>query len=309
MDALKNKTATQKRARVESSDDEEAILALLDEIDSIQPPVVKGEGNVPVVKDEENVQNTRDMMDMMDMLDVKKNVSRLSSEIDFMQDDGPTIGGIPRELAPKSTFVLSEPTLKPTFVLSEPTLKPTFEPAPKPTPDPTPDPKTKTKTKPTLNTTLASAATSVPLHVHDFNDDLLQFLPYPFFPENFAVSDWTRNAHSISSKTKDINWEKLSSISVAKTLKSGAKCPLMLLMVREVSVNARDLGVTLLDESGTISATIHEKVLSTHKIRVHFGLSLLVRDATVFCLTEQTDRHLIVTPNNLVKIYSNVHHV
>jgi hypothetical protein len=263
---------------VESSDDEEAILALLDEIDCMQPSVQE-------VKGGENVR------------DVKKSVSLLSSEIDFMQDDGPTMGGIPAGIPQRLTPRLipglpSEPTeLLPKLagLPPEPTAKPTPKPIPKLTPNPT--------------------ATSVPLHVPEFNDGLLQFLPYPFFPENFAVSDWIRNAHSISSKTKDINWEKLSNISVAKTLASGAKCPLMLVMVHEVSVNARDLGVTLLDESGTISATIQEKVLSTHKIRIHFGLALLVRDSTVFCLNKQTDRHLIVTPNNLVKIYSNVHHV
>ncbi|PJF17609.1 hypothetical protein PSACC_02550 [Paramicrosporidium saccamoebae] len=299
-----------KRTRMESSDDEEAILALLDEIDCM-PPTAQTAHTIQAASAMPALQN------------VQKSVTPLSSEIDFMQDDvqmpvkptvgafeGPTIGLISEPIPELDSRLILESTPR---VMPESIPRIMLESTPRLMPESTsrvmPESTPRVMPESIPRPVSGPIATSVPLRIPDFNDNLLQFLPYPFFPENFAVSDWTRNAHSIISNTKGVNLSQLTSISIVKTLASGTKCPLMLMMVREVSVNARDLGVTLLDESGAISATIHEKVLSTHKIRIHFGLALLVQDVTIFCLNEQTDRHLIITPNNLVKIYSNVHHV
>ena len=146
-------------------------------------------------------------------------------------------------------------------------------------------------------------------------DNVHQYLPVPFFPETFTMQNWINNIRSIKdSMHHDVQWSNLVSINDACILSFGQKPALMLVMVKEVFANARNVGASLIDESGEIHATIHEKAFSGNNCKVHVGMTVLLRNPTIFTLTDDHDdkeqdheAHLIVTPSNIIRIFSNVH--
>lgn len=146
-------------------------------------------------------------------------------------------------------------------------------------------------------------------------DNVHQYLPDPFLPETFTMHNWINNIRSIKdSMYNDVQWSNLVSINDACRLSFGQKPALMLVMVKEVFANARNVGASLIDESGEVHATIHEKAFSGNNCKVHFGMTFLLRNPTIFTLTDDLDDneqdhevHLIVTPSNIINIFSNVH--
>ena len=271
MDALKNKqnvgnkegdVNTQlgaKRIKLETSEDEEEIMALLDEIDRMNPlPATVVPTQIPQV-----------------VVQVKD---------DF---DGPS----------SDDFLAGETTVPASQIAKPIASIPQTE---------TSIPQTDTRI-PQTDTRIPQTETRIEPPLIN-NDRVLQFLPFPFFPETFAMTEWTKNEESLC-KVPITDWSKLTLISTIKTMSMGSKVPLMLGMVREVKVNARDVGVTILDSSGEITATIHEKIMTRNKLRVHFGMTLLLSDVTIFGEDERLERHLVVTLDNVLKIFSNVHHV
>lgn len=143
---------------------------------------------------------------------------------------------------------------------------------------------------------------------------LVNLLPHPFLPESFAISDFSTNVDALT-RAFPASWDARLTIKQALRLDPAQKVPLMLLMVKECPINALDAGVVFADESGEIGGTIHQQLLSRNKVRVHFGLSVLVQDCTVFSpslalpTAPPTARHLLLTPRNLIAIFCNVHNV
>lgn len=149
--------------------------------------------------------------------------------------------------------------------------------------------------------------------------DLFQFLPFPFYPDAFGLADWQRNAASIRQLFPMHAWQRAARISEIRTLEFGHKCPLMLLMIRTIYATvARNVGVTLLDETGgEINATVHEAVFSRpgHP-KPHIGMSFVLQGAPVFYQqldpdVKETDleRHLIICPGSILRLFSNVHFI
>jgi len=164
--------------------------------------------------------------------------------------------------------------------------------------------------RPTIGNTVGNEPVVVP---RQDPDNLHRYLPYPFFPETFTMHNWTNNIQSIKSLSNNVQWNSLVNINDACLLSFGRKPTLMLVMVKEVFANARNVGALLIDESGKIHATIHEQAFSDNNCKVHFGMTFLLQSPTIFTLTDDHDGeqdrevHLIVTPPNIVKIFSNVH--
>lgn len=135
--------------------------------------------------------------------------------------------------------------------------------------------------------------------------DVLQYLPHPFFPETFSIADWTRNVVELESLPS----ESRVKINKALALKTGEKVPFIAVMVKEHYAHTRDAGVCLVDETGEMTATIQDTVLTRHKLRVHFGMTLVLRDVVIFSLGADSENHLIITPDNVIHVFSNVHHL
>lgn len=135
--------------------------------------------------------------------------------------------------------------------------------------------------------------------------EVLQFLPHPFFPETFCTADWMRNIAEFDRQ----EWRERVRVRDALSLKAGCKVPLLFVMIKEHYAHTRDAGVRIIDETGEMTATIQDRLLTLHKIRIHFGMTLLLRDATIFALHAEAENHLIVTLENVVHVFSNIHHL
>lgn len=148
-----------------------------------------------------------------------------------------------------------------------------------------------------------------PVPVNDYQN----YLAYPFFPESFTNADWSRNVDELSRRPSLVSFlQRRLLLSQVRSMRPGEKCSCLLVMLKEQCIHARDVAVVLFDESGEMTATIHEKVVNNRdRIRLHFGMTLLLTDLSVFAMPTPTasDQHLIVTPENVVRIFSNLHHV
>ena len=141
--------------------------------------------------------------------------------------------------------------------------------------------------------------------------NLLQFLPEPFYSNDLEASSWALNSQWIISSTPDVRWEIRTMLRDVHRMKVGERAPLVLAMVRKVTMLADDVGAILSDESGQACVTINSAAIAANGLRIHFGMTLIVKDSIVFGETdnEETDRHLLISPRNLHRIFSNVHHV
>ncbi|GKF41666.1 hypothetical protein Tco_0125008, partial [Tanacetum coccineum] len=66
-----------------------------------------------------------------------------------------------------------------------------------------------------------------------------------------------------------------------------------------------DLTVSLKDLSGTISGTIHYKVLTEERFAkaITIGACLILYNVSVFCLKQSTHHYLNITKKNMVKVF------
>lgn len=150
-------------------------------------------------------------------------------------------------------------------------------------------------------------------------NDIFQFLPFPFYPDTFGLPDWQRNAATIRKSFSMYPWERAVQIPDIRNLGFGHRCPLMLLMIRAIYASvARNVGVMLVDELGNeINATIHEAVFSqVGSPKPHIGMSFILQDTTIFYQHLDSDieeaelnRHLVICPRNILRLLSNVHFI
>ncbi|GKF45851.1 hypothetical protein Tco_0135653, partial [Tanacetum coccineum] len=92
---------------------------------------------------------------------------------------------------------------------------------------------------------------------------------------------------------------------VKKFLKNG-KLEQIVVVIKSCTPNALDdLTVTLKDLSGTISGTIHYKVLIEERFAKAFtvGSALILHNVFVFSPKQSTHRYLNITKKNMVKVF------
>lgn len=142
--------------------------------------------------------------------------------------------------------------------------------------------------------------------------DFYQILPFPLAPESFTINDWRRNVAELSRRSLP-GWQQRVALSALGGIPAGGKATALLLMVKESVAIGRELRMRLVDETGgEIGATVHERIFGRQSVRAHFGLAMLLRDTTVLSVAGdplRQERHLVITPHNVVRIYSNVHQV
>ncbi|GKB86675.1 hypothetical protein Tco_0958947 [Tanacetum coccineum] len=92
---------------------------------------------------------------------------------------------------------------------------------------------------------------------------------------------------------------------VKKFLKNG-KLEKVVAVFKSCTLNALgDLTVTLKDLSGTISGTIHYKVLTEERFAkaITVGAALILHNVSVFSPKQSTHRYLNITKKNMVKVF------
>nr|GEV89674.1 hypothetical protein [Tanacetum cinerariifolium] len=90
---------------------------------------------------------------------------------------------------------------------------------------------------------------------------------------------------------------------VKKFLKNG-KLEKVVAVIKSCTPNALgDLTITLKDLSGTISGTIHYKVLTRFAKAVTVGTALILHNVSVFSPKQLTHHYLNITKKNMVKIF------
>ncbi|GKF04863.1 transposase, MuDR, MULE transposase domain protein [Tanacetum coccineum] len=90
-----------------------------------------------------------------------------------------------------------------------------------------------------------------------------------------------------------------------KFLKNG-KLEKVVAVIKSCTLNALgDLTVTLKDLSGTISSTIHYKVLTEERFAkaIIVGAALILHNVFVFSPKQSTHRYLNITKKNMVKVF------
>ncbi|GJV99088.1 hypothetical protein Tco_1554340 [Tanacetum coccineum] len=90
-----------------------------------------------------------------------------------------------------------------------------------------------------------------------------------------------------------------------KCLKNG-KLKKVVTVIKSCTPNALgDLTVTLKDLSGTISGTIHYKVLTEERFTkaITVGAALILHNASVFSAKQSTHQYLNITKKNMVKVF------
>ena len=145
------------------------------------------------------------------------------------------------------------------------------------------------------------------------HDQLTGSLPYPFFPESFEISQWMQNMGEIqrdaaSNHRLTANRENISRIKMLP-FSYDTRIPFLITMISVQLINAGDIGVTLMDETGTITATISGKIFTKYRVRPHFGMTLVLRDVIVYAATPDSEKHLLINESNIVRLYSNIHHI
>ncbi|GJQ96244.1 transposase, MuDR, MULE transposase domain protein [Tanacetum coccineum] len=92
---------------------------------------------------------------------------------------------------------------------------------------------------------------------------------------------------------------------VKKFLKNG-KLEKVVAVIKSCTPNAlEDLTVTLKDLSGTISGTIHYKVLTEEMFSkaITVGAALILNNVSVFSPKQSTHHYLNITKKNMVKVF------
>ncbi|GKE38854.1 transposase, MuDR, MULE transposase domain protein [Tanacetum coccineum] len=92
---------------------------------------------------------------------------------------------------------------------------------------------------------------------------------------------------------------------VKKFLKNG-KLEQIVAVIKSCTPNALgDLTVTLKDLSGTISGTIHYKVLTEERFVKAFtvGSALILHNVSIFSSKQSTHHYLNITKKNMVKVF------
>ncbi len=144
--------------------------------------------------------------------------------------------------------------------------------------------------------------------------DLVQCLPHPFFPDAFTVERLRANARAIRAQTAGLyEWEGqfTSLATVLAGREVHAKAALLLVMVQDCPVKSSDVGVVFVDEFGDrIGGTIDGALFGASTVRIHFGLVMVLTNVTILqLLPARPAKGLIVTAENVARIYANVHHV
>lgn len=139
--------------------------------------------------------------------------------------------------------------------------------------------------------------------------DKLFELPYPFtFAPTFSHQEYTRNMETITTSLNITTISTLASIETGTSTKTGK---LLLTLIR-IDQNDVDFEGTLADASGDITVTLHHDITRTFNVVLHYGMMLLISDATIFRLPSTglpNPSHLIITPLNIDCIFCNVHPV
>ena len=140
-----------------------------------------------------------------------------------------------------------------------------------------------------------------------------EYLPEPFFADSFQMSDWTRRnlGHILE---KHPRWR--DRLSLEELMHVENTVPRMIAFVHQCSppLITGDSGVVLMDGSGrTVSATIQSLSRHERKLRVHYGMALVLRDVALLTIGTRFERektkHLIITADSIEAIYSNVHYL
>ncbi|GJV70916.1 hypothetical protein Tco_1490911 [Tanacetum coccineum] len=97
----------------------------------------------------------------------------------------------------------------------------------------------------------------------------------------------------------------IEDVDVKKFLKNG-KLEKIVVVIKSCTPNALgDLTVTLKDLSGTISGTIHYKVLTDERFAKAFtvGSALILHNVSIFSPKQSTHHYLNITKKNMVKVF------